>query len=613
VTADAPAPSARYGALAAAERDRIAGDRRTDPRGLRKTLSGDLDCIALNALEREREHRYPTANALALDLEQHLENKPVSANTGSFQYRARKFTRRHRTAVTSGAVIAALLVATSVGATIQARRVSRARAIAVARQGQAEELIGFMLGDLRDKLTTLGRLDLLDAVGDRALGYFAAVPASQLSNEELYRRAQALEQLGEVRMAQGKLSAAADLMRQSLGIASGLAAHDSLNGRWQIGLAHSHFWAGNVDWQLGNVDAALGHFVPFVTISRRLIAHYPDSLGYREELVYALNNIGFAKEAKGDLPGALASYRSAIGINQELANRDPTRTDWQVSLANLQNAQAVALRKIGDLPGALASHDRELALKAAVVAHDTTDRDRQLSLAVGHAYRGELHMLMGDIDGALTDARAAHAIYAALAAHDTSNSMYAYGLAKSDRQIAQLELERGDAASALRGATDDEALTAHLLAASPENPLAASEAVLARTLESRALLAMGNARGAIQSAERAAAAGAAAVRKKPENIERHRAAADAYVALGDARARVGDGSGARDAWTYGLALLDSTALKGAQTEVLAVQAATLLDLGRPNDAEPVVATLEQRGYRRPTFLRLVHERERPPA
>jgi hypothetical protein len=39
----------------------------------------------------------------------------------------------------------------------------------------------------------------------------------------------------------------------------------------------------------------------------------------------------------------------------------------------------------------------------------------------------------------------------------------------------------------------------------------------------------------------------------------------------------------------------------------------LLDLGRPSDAEPVVATLEQRGYRRPTFLRLVHERERPPA
>ena len=37
---------------------------------------------------------------------------------------------------------------------------------------EAEGLIGFMLGDLRDKLEPIGRLDVLDAVGARALAYY---------------------------------------------------------------------------------------------------------------------------------------------------------------------------------------------------------------------------------------------------------------------------------------------------------------------------------------------------------------------------------------------------------------------------------------------------------
>ena len=36
---------------------------------------------------------------------------------------------------------------------------------------EAEGLIGFMLGDLRAKLEPIGRLDVLDAVGARALAY----------------------------------------------------------------------------------------------------------------------------------------------------------------------------------------------------------------------------------------------------------------------------------------------------------------------------------------------------------------------------------------------------------------------------------------------------------
>jgi serine/threonine protein kinase len=608
VSSDPPRPSAQYASLPAERRELVASERRIDDAALRGTLAGDLDCVILNALERDRERRYATANAFALDLDAYLQNKPVSAHTASIPYRAGKFVRRHRVSVVFAAIALVLLAASAVGAAIQARRVARARAVAVAREGQAEELIGFMLGDLRDKLTTLGRLDVLDAVGDRALAYFAAVPTSQLSSEELHRRAEALQQLAVVRMSQGKLAPAADLMRQSIQIAAGLAARDSLNGRWQIGLAHAQFWAGYVDWELGNVDSALMHFLPFVTISKRLIAHYPDSLGYREELAYALNNIGFAKQAKGDVAGAVEWYRASRGINQELVTLRPDSLEWQVSLAAEYNAEAVAQRKLGDLAGALASHDKELAIKEALLAHDTTNRERQHYVAIAHAYRGELRVLMGDIGGAAADAQFAHDIYASLVAHDTSDAVMQWSLAKSDRQIAQVLLERGNGAGALAQLHAGEALITRWLATNPNDPYMAGEAMLGRITESRALLTLGRVDDALASARRASIASDATLKTKPNEIEAHRAAGDAYLALGVARSRSHDATGAADAWSRSVARVDSLARVDPETEILAVQAAALLYLGRQSDAKPVVAELDRRGYRPPTFVRLVRER-----
>jgi eukaryotic-like serine/threonine-protein kinase len=610
VSNDPPRPSAQYASLPFDRRALIASERRVDDETLRGTLAGDLDCVILHALERDRERRYATANAFVLDLDAHLENKPVSAHTASIPYRAGKFVRRHRISVAFAAVVLVLLGASAVGAAIQARRVAHARALAVARQGQAEELISFMLGDLRDKLTAVGRLDVLDAIGDRALAYFAAVPAAQLSSEELYRRAEALQQLGEVRTSQGKLAPAADLMRQSIQIAERLAAKDSLNGRWQIGLAHSQFWAGNVDWELGNVDSALVHFLPFVTISKRLIEHYPDSLGYREELAYALNNIGFAKQAKGDLAGAVKWYQASRGINQELVTLRPDSLEWQVSLAAEYNAEAVAQRKLGDLAGALSSHGKELEIKEALLAHDTTNRERQHYIAIAHAYRGELRVMMGDIGGAVSDARAAHGIYASLVAHDTSDAVMHWSLAKSHRQIAQALLERSDAAGALEQLHAGDALISHWLGKNPDDPYMSGEAMLAGIAESRALLALGRVHDALASARRASSASEAMLKAKPNDIEAHRAAGDAYVALGTALSRSDDARAASDAWSRAIALEDSLAKVDPETELLAVQAAALINSGRRDDAKPIVAELTRRGYRRPTFVRLVREQAR---
>ena len=48
----------------------------------------------------------------------------------------------------------------------------QARDAARDQRREAEGLVGFMLGDLKDKLEPIGRLDVLDSVGARALAYY---------------------------------------------------------------------------------------------------------------------------------------------------------------------------------------------------------------------------------------------------------------------------------------------------------------------------------------------------------------------------------------------------------------------------------------------------------
>jgi len=87
------------------------------PEQLAQQLRGELDWIVLMALEKERNRRYATANALARDLDRTLRDEPIQARPPSALYLTQKFLRRHRHAAAAAtgillALIAGLLLAT---------------------------------------------------------------------------------------------------------------------------------------------------------------------------------------------------------------------------------------------------------------------------------------------------------------------------------------------------------------------------------------------------------------------------------------------------------------------------------------------------------------------
>jgi eukaryotic-like serine/threonine-protein kinase len=109
---DPPSPSTRI------SRDPVstatASGRATDPQQLASLLRGDLDCITLKALEKDRSRRYGTPSELNADIGRYLRNEPVTARPASAAYRAKKYAQRHKFGVAAVSVMLLLLIAFAV-------------------------------------------------------------------------------------------------------------------------------------------------------------------------------------------------------------------------------------------------------------------------------------------------------------------------------------------------------------------------------------------------------------------------------------------------------------------------------------------------------------------
>jgi serine/threonine protein kinase/Tfp pilus assembly protein PilF len=129
---DAPKPSTSIRAQDLATSTEIGRNRQTEPLVLAKQMRGDLDSIALKALEKDRSRRYGSPSDFAADVKRYLNNEAVLAVPPSAAYRARKFARRYRVALATACAFALVLIVASVVSLRQSIRANRESAVAQA-------------------------------------------------------------------------------------------------------------------------------------------------------------------------------------------------------------------------------------------------------------------------------------------------------------------------------------------------------------------------------------------------------------------------------------------------------------------------------------------------
>ena len=122
-----------------------AARRGCTPAALRHQLRGDLDAVVRKALRKRPTERYASADAMAQDLQRHLDGLPVQAHPNHAAYRAGKFLRRHR-AASVAALLAVLALVGGAGSAMWQAGLARQQALrAQGEATRAEAAQGFLI------------------------------------------------------------------------------------------------------------------------------------------------------------------------------------------------------------------------------------------------------------------------------------------------------------------------------------------------------------------------------------------------------------------------------------------------------------------------------------
>jgi tetratricopeptide (TPR) repeat protein len=344
----------------------IAFEEPPSPRRQNKAIPAELDIIVLKAMEKRPADRYATAQELADDLRRYLEDKPIRARRPNVLARVRKWSWRHRGAV-SAAVAATLLVLAATSGVIVWQWRLAVNAGAEARQAQA----------LAEE-----RFDLAKDAVDKYLNQVTQTPELKGANFHELRK----------KLLETALPFYQKLAEQAPGDPEREAARGRAYGR----LGDIRFEMREYSFEPGEAEAALADYRAMHAIFARLAEAFPDEPDYRRDLTRSLIGQGVFQFYAGRSADSEAAYRAGLAVGQQLVTDFPSIAAYRSDLAKcrIRLSELLAWYRVGKIAEAEAEARAALKEQQRLVDEYPNNPDYRYELARSHnalgTYLGEL-------------------------------------------------------------------------------------------------------------------------------------------------------------------------------------------------------------------------------
>jgi eukaryotic-like serine/threonine-protein kinase len=330
---DAPRPSTRVSQLVRVSTE-TAANRNSDPVRLARLLRGDLDCITMKALEKDRARRYGSVSDLAADLRRHLDDQPVLASPPSTAYKVQKFVRRNRLMVTAAAAIFVLLLVFAGMMAVLVSRIAAERDRATRESATTTQVLEFVEGlfTVSDPSETRGNTltarEILDLGAARIDRELAGQP--EVQSRLMAMMGKVYVGLGLYAVAEPLLQNAVIRSRATLGQDAPQtlrALHELANLRW---------------WQNRSIDAE-PLYLEVAERRRRVLGEgHPDSMRVNYDLASLYNQQKRWADAERLLRATLEAQRKVLG--EEHVDTLRTMSELASTLHGQQRyAEALAL------------------------------------------------------------------------------------------------------------------------------------------------------------------------------------------------------------------------------------------------------------------------------
>ena len=359
-------------------------------RDLDREIPRNLETVIHKAIERDPGHRYPTAAALAEDLQRFLEDRPIRARRIGEVERLTRWCRRNPWVAGLAASLIIFLVLATIGSLLGLARMSR-----LAEQETFARRVADQQKDAAEHARTReakARQDVEEALRDaqvernRAEANFAKARAAV--DDYLTR-------VSESRLLQvpGMQPLRRDLLESALSFYQDFLKERGNDPTIFAGLAAAHLRVGRISRELGQADEARWGFQQARDLYRTLVERSPDDRESQGGLAEALDEIGQTAEA--------------IAIWERLIRDGPDRAGYEQKLADAYDARAFAETQ--------ADQSLQWHLKALVLREDLVRRDPDDPRVQAHL--GQTLINLGLVLGRQGQRREALAMYERVVQH----------------------------------------------------------------------------------------------------------------------------------------------------------------------------------------------------
>jgi tetratricopeptide (TPR) repeat protein len=386
----------------------ISAQRQTEPARLTRLVRGELDWIVMKALEKDRNRRYESANALAVDVMRHLADERVEACPPSAGYRFRKFARRNKAvlAATSVAVLVVLLgvaglIANNWTVSREKKKTDTALETALKEKERADRNLArakkvieeYFANTAEDRrLKGAGLQDLRRSLLTSMVPFLEDF-ARQEGNDEDARlnRAWALFNLAKMWAEVGdseKALVAYDRAREAWAT---LVAEAPTNGGRRSYAADCDNNRGAVLRQMNRLDEAEAAHRTALAAREQLAAEFPTEAGHRRGIGSTLHGLSQVARERKDRAGERRLLEQAIAHEKAAVQIAPRDREARAFLANHHNYLGVVLREARQPGESAAAHRESLAILQGLLADYPGDPDFRAGVAACHQNLGNLY------------------------------------------------------------------------------------------------------------------------------------------------------------------------------------------------------------------------------
>jgi tetratricopeptide (TPR) repeat protein len=356
------------------------------------------------------------------------------------ELRRRDMQRRHRFWMLSmGSVVSIALVMT-----VLAVMAITARHAAENRREHAEDLVGYMVGDLKSKLDDVGRLDILEGMGDKVGEYLQTLDPDEVTDESLIQQAKVWRQLGEVGMDQGDLPGALKAFSSSRDILLELHRRNPDRAQFVFELGNADFWVGYVHLETGDFVEAERAMNDYLGWAYRLNELEPGKPEWIMEKSYAHSNLAalIFRKGGGDVESALVHIQQGGEFVRQVIELAPDNSDY-LSEYGEQMAWLADTRLLAcDLGDALKARQENVEIARRLLESTPGNSNYKRRYAYSLTGLANVASQVGLVETAIESLTAGRDILGQLSLTDPSNVDLRSGYLEREFDIAELLAEQ---------------------------------------------------------------------------------------------------------------------------------------------------------------------------